>query len=249
MHKLRSLTAALALAAVLTLSITGTTYAVCGGLNPACPSTPILSGSSGVNSATLTWTSATNNAIIYNLKRGTVIVYSGGNTFFGDTGLTSGTSYAYTVQACSADGCGTYSSATNVTPTGLTAPSAPTINCIANVGTATCTWTEPSNTSNYILKNNGNTISNSTVTRYTEENLVTGTSYDYTVQACNQYGCSASSNTETEVPSAAPVITPTEPVTYAQFKESVHDWGVKGAALLLTASVSWWFVKMFRSRA
>lgn len=244
--KIRAIIAVIALTIITTVSVnTQSVFAACGGLNPACPSTPTMSGSAGINTATLTWTQATNDAIVYILKRGTVIVYSGGNSTYTDTGLTSGTTYTYTIQACNNSGCGTADSSTNVTPTAGSAPSAPTLDCTSVFDRATCTWTSPSNTTSYVLKDNGQQIMSGTNTKFVEQSLRSGTSYAYTVQACNTYGCSSDSNTETEVPPAA---TPTELVTYAAFRETVHHYAVSGAALVIAFGIATWFILQFKAR-
>ena len=85
------------------------------------------------------------------------------------TGLTSGTSYTFTVQASNSAGTGPVSAQSNaVTPTGATAPSAPTNVSAAGAGRAQAlvTWTAPAS-------NGGSPITGYTVTPYIGANAQT----------------------------------------------------------------------------
>jgi Domain of unknown function (DUF4082)/Fibronectin type III domain/Bacterial Ig domain len=121
-------------------------------------------------------------------------------------GLTNGVSYTFTVQASNTNGAGPVSERSNaVTPTSLTAPSAPTaVAASAATGQALVSWTEPSS-------NGGSAITGYTVTPYagssaqtpTEvgpgstsavvKGLSNGTAYTFVVAAANAIGSSSPS--------------------------------------------------------
>lgn len=89
---------------------------------PAIPETPtgLTVGSATVNSLTISW-NASDEATSYQLYRNGSQVYSGSNTTYIDTGLTSSTSYSYTIQARNSSG----TSASSAAVSGTTASNPP----------------------------------------------------------------------------------------------------------------------------
>jgi Domain of unknown function (DUF4082)/Fibronectin type III domain/Bacterial Ig domain len=128
------------------------------------------------------------------------------------SGLTAGTAYTFTVQASNTNGTGAVSAQSNsVTPTGLTAPTAPT-NVTATPASrqALVSWTAPSN--------GGSTITGYTITPYigsqaqtatqvingsatsaAVSGLTNGTSYTFTVSATNGVGTGPASTASNAV--------------------------------------------------
>ncbi len=143
------------------------------------------------------------------------------------TGLTNGTSYTFTVSATNSSGTGPASTPSNaVTPSAL--PGAPTgVTATAGNGSATVSWTAPSNSG-------GSAISGYTVTPYigttaqtpvtvtgnppatstTVTGLTNGTSYTFTVSATNAFGTgSASSPSNAVTPNAPPTVSSVTPAS------------------------------------
>jgi hypothetical protein len=186
-----------------------------------------LSASAGDGSANLTWTAPANGGST--ITSYTITPYigstaqpatklSGSPPPTGVTigGLSSTSSYTFTVQATNAVGSGPVSEPSNaVTPTAPTAPAAPTeVIATAGENSATVTWSAPAN--------GGSTITKYTITPYvgataqpattvtgsppatsaTIAGLTDGTAYTFTVTATNAVGNGPASS-----PSSA--VTPT----------------------------------------
>ncbi len=122
------------------------------------------------------------------------------------TGLTSGSAYTFTVQAVNASGNGPVSAQSNsVTPTGATAPAAPTgISAGPATSQAQVSWTAPNANGSAITGYTitpfiGTTaqtpvpVSNGSATSATVTGLTNGTAYTFTVSATNAVGTSAAS--------------------------------------------------------
>jgi hypothetical protein len=139
------------------------------------------------------------------------------------TGLSSANIYTFTVQASNSAGAGSVSAQSNpVTPTALTAPSEPTaVKATAGAGSATVTWTAPSNggspiTSYTVTPYAGSTVQTATTvtgsppaTSATISGLTNGTSYTFTVSATNAIGTGpASSPSNAVTPSTEPIAYP-----------------------------------------
>jgi hypothetical protein len=121
-------------------------------------------------------------------------------------GLTSGTTYTFTVQASNANGAGTVSAPSNaVTPTALTVPGAPAnANASAATGQALVSWSEPTSdggssiTGYKVTPYVGSTAQAPTevgagVTSTIVKGLTNGTSYTFTVTASNALGSGSAS--------------------------------------------------------
>jgi hypothetical protein len=202
---------------------------------PSVPSAPTgVTATAGNGSATVSWTAPTNTGGS-TLTKYTVTPFIGSTpqtpvTVTGSppatsttvTGLTNGTSYTFTVSATNANGTGPASSPSNaVTPSGPTVPGAPTgVTATAGNGSATVSWTAPTNTG-------GSTLTSYTVTPFigstaqtpvtvtgsppattkTVTGLTNGTSYTFTVSATNATGDGpASSPSNAVTPNAAPTV-------------------------------------------
>jgi hypothetical protein len=122
------------------------------------------------------------------------------------TGLTSGTTYTFTVQACNPNGCGTPSTPSNaVTPGQAVVPAAPT-SVVAQAATASArvSWNVPSSNGDSAITGytitpfvgataqTATTVSGST-TATTITGLTNGTTYTFTVKATNGVGTGPSS--------------------------------------------------------
>src|SRR5262249_42830701 len=144
-------------------------------------------------------------------------------------GLTTGTAYTFTVQASNAAGSGPVSAPSNsVTPTGSTAPDAPTgVTASPASSQALVSWTAPNS--------NGSAITGYTVTPYigstaqtpvqagasatsaTATGLTNGTAYTFKVSATNANGTGPNSAASAAITPAKTIFDFTTPGT--------PDWG------------------------
>jgi hypothetical protein len=181
---------------------------------PTAPGAPTgVSAVAGNGSATVSWTAPSNGGspitgytitpyISGSAQTPTTITGSPPATSTTISGLTNGTAYTFTVKATNAVGTGSDSTASSaVTPTAPTAPGAPTgVSAVAGNGSATVSWTAPSNggspiTSYTITPFAGITPQPTTTitgsppaTSTTITGLTNGTSYKFTVRATNAIG-------------------------------------------------------------
>ena len=157
------------------------------------------------------------------------------------TGLTSGTTYTFTVSATNSVGTSAPSAHSNaVTPQAQSSPGAPTgVTATAGNGSASVSWTAPSN--------GGSTITSYTITPFTTgesstagtpvtvtgnppvttatvSGLTNGTAYQFSVTATNAIGTGPGSANSTQVVPAGPPLAPT---------------GVTATAGTASATVSW----------
>jgi hypothetical protein len=220
---------------------------------PTAPSAPSnVTATAGNGSATVSWTAPDNGGSI--ITSYTVTPYAGTtagtpvtvanqspNASTTITGLTSGTTYTFTVSATNSVGTSAPSAASNsVTPQAQAAPSAPTgVSAVAGNGSATVSWTAPSN--------GGSTITSYTITPYTTgegstaltpvtitgappattatvPGLTNGTAYQFSVSATNAIGTGPASAQTAQVTPAGPPLAPT---------------GVTATAGPASANVSW----------
>ena len=116
---------------------------------PPTPQVPIVSQASAT-SIKISW-SAINGATSYKVYRDSVLkqtVSSG--TSWTETGLTTGQTYSYTIEACNAGGCSQKSNANSVTlqPNPPAKPPPPTLSQ-ASVSSITITWNAVSGATSY----------------------------------------------------------------------------------------------------
>ncbi|QJQ06357.1 hypothetical protein EJG51_011360 [Undibacterium piscinae] len=133
-------------------------------------------------------------------------------TTYTDTGLTAATSYIYRVQACNSSGCSEWSEAFTTKTTALPTPPvtppvvtppvlpipavpAPPTATVAGADSINVAWTAVNGASRYVLMRNNLAIGGNTLTavRFLDSGLSAAVSFSYTVQACNNSGCSAAS--------------------------------------------------------
>ena len=168
----------------LSAPVLGTTLGV-----PPTP-TGLTVGSATVSSLSVSWTAST-EATSYQLYRSSTQVYNGSNTTYTDTGLTSSSTYSYTVQATNRAGTSALSAVVTgttvpLTPTGLTLGSA-TSNSIS------LSWAASSGARAYQLYRNGTQVYYGIQTTYIDTGFSPGLTYSYAVQATNSGGSSARS--------------------------------------------------------
>jgi len=195
----------------------GGTNGNCGSA-PGTPGTPSVSGTS-TSTISVTWgagSEGSNCTLSYNLFRSTASGFapSPSNMIasdltaasFADSGLASGTTYYYDVQAVDAAGTSASSAQGSGTTTGggascTTVPSAPA--GLAASGTSsngtTLTWTAdtaPANCSisGYTVLKNGSSIGTATGTSFVVTGLTTSTTYSFTLEAADSDGTSSVSS-------------------------------------------------------
>lgn len=153
------------------------------------------------SSIVVTW-GAVNGATSYTIQK-TVggAVVSNFTDFQGisytDAGLKENTTYTYNIKACNGSGCSPFSSSASATTPAY--PAVPTsINLVLNGNSIVVNWSAVSNATSYTLwKTVGSAAPTSTKiagVSYTDAGLALSTTYTYSVQACNDFGCSAKSD-------------------------------------------------------
>lgn len=172
--------------------------------SPSRPTIPKATASE--NSVTLSWDmviGATSYDVLFNE---TVYRVTGTSKTF--TGLTSDTSYTYSVRSNNAGGSSSYSEEQTVTtvanPPGMPA----NVTATATIDSVTVSWSEVSGATSYDVSLN-DTAYNATGTSKTITGLTPDTSYRYAVRANNTGGSSSYTTTKTIRTQAAPPAVPT----------------------------------------
>ncbi|MGH8809644.1 MAG: extracellular catalytic domain type 2 short-chain-length polyhydroxyalkanoate depolymerase [Noviherbaspirillum sp.] len=153
------------------------------------PSGLAVAGSTD-NSISLSWNSVS-GAAGYNVYRAGTKVNGSliAGTTFTDSGLTSGTTYSYTVKAATSSGStGAESAAVNGTTTGNPPPLATPTGLTVGTRTASSialSWSAVSGATGYHVYRNGTKVTASPVaaTSYTDTGLAASTTYSYAVSA------------------------------------------------------------------
>jgi len=179
-------------------------YAVYSPAPCSTPATPTgLSATGGVRRVVVSWL-ASSGATSYNVNRASgsagpyTQIASGGTTnSYTDTGLPSGTTNFYTVNAVNF--CATSSPSAYISAS--TAPDAPTaLNATPGDAQVSLSWSGSAGAISYKVKNsttNGGpftTVAAVATTAYTNVNLANGTNYYFVVSALNSGGESANSS-------------------------------------------------------
>lgn len=185
---------------------------------PSIPTTLKATSKNG-NAASLTWTASTDNRGVtkYDIYRNAVVVGSSTSNGYIDSGLSGQTTYSYLVRACDAVGnCSAqstaYSHTTPIYQVDTTPPIVPTglvSSNLTDTGT-TISWTASTDALGNVVKYNvtqGSTLIASTQsTSFTTANLASGSTYSFTVNACDDAGnCSAQSATLSVTTSVTPI--------------------------------------------
>jgi Chitinase A, N-terminal domain len=114
------------------------------------------------------------------------------NTSYTDSAVVANTAYSYRVRSCNSALCSNDVFSPSVTVVPL--PIAPTAaKAIVNQRAILVTWNSSAYAATYQLTRNGAQIANPSSTVYTDLSVINGTSYTYSIKACNAAGCSASS--------------------------------------------------------
>jgi predicted RNA-binding protein with TRAM domain len=209
-----------------------------------------LTATAGRNSATVSWTAPSSGSAPTSYK---VVPYLGATAQTATTitgtppattaaisGLSSGSSYTFTVQAINGAGSGPVSAASNaVTPTAPVAPGAPTgVSATPGSGLARVSWSVPSS-------DGGGPITGYTVTPYlgtiaqtpvqaaagatsvTVSGLTNGTAYTFKAKATNAYGTSPDSAASAAVTPQMTIFDVATPATVDSGDTNAVELGVK----------------------
>ena len=188
---------------------------------PAAPDG--LTATVSTSAVALNWTDNSSNETTFEVERAAagagftpLAILSANTSSYSDTSTSAGTSYEYRVRACNAAGCSAYSNVASAT-TPAAVPTAPT----ALVGTVTgsdveLTWTDNSSNETAFEVERATTGGSFTTlaalgantSSYTDNSVVSGTTYEYRVRACNGAGCSTYSNV---VSVTTPAVAPNAP--------------------------------------
>src|SRR5439155_591733 len=150
------------------------------------PSVPagLVATAAGATTINLSWITSTDNVGVtgYIVKRNGTLVATPTSTSYADTGLSSATTYSYTVAARDAAGnVSSDSASASATTSDTIAPSTPTgLVATAAVGTATINLTWSASTDNvgvtdYIVKRNLTPVATPTATTYADTGLSSAT--------------------------------------------------------------------------
>jgi chitodextrinase len=181
----------------------------------AAPTAPVLSASGTTNTTTnLTWTAATDNVAVtgYDVYQNSVFKATVTGLTYAVTGLSAGTTYAFTVLAKDAAGNTTSSNAVNVTTTtpDTTAPSAVVLSASGTTATTTnLSWTAATDNvavTGYEVYQGATLRATVTTLTYAVTGLTASTAYTFSVRAKDAAGNASTSNI-VSVTTLAPTVT------------------------------------------
>jgi hypothetical protein len=210
---------------------------ITSGSTVAIPAAPagLTVGAVTNSSVALSWT-ASAGATSYTVFRNAVSAGTSATNGFTDTGLTTNTTYTYTVSASNVKGTSAQSVAVHATTSNAVVP--PQVTGLA-VGTVTATsvalsWGLVSGATSYsVYRNGGGTpIGTSTATNYTDTGVTAGNTYTYNVAAANANGLGPQSATVTAAtPAVGFSATDTDTVTnqYVAGHLTVNQYNFMGA--------------------
>ena len=163
---------------------------------PAVPSN-VAAAVQGLTSIRISWDSI-DGAEYYEVHNGNVLVANNThpNTSYTATDLLPATEYTYSVKACNTSGCSDSASAAT-TPTPVAIPDSPSsISAVAQDFTSiSIQWRAVSGATSYEVYKGDVKVAtiDAPTTRHTATGLLPSTEYIYSVKACNESGCSNSS--------------------------------------------------------
>ena len=175
-------------------------------VTPPTPPTNVTAQATSANTATVGWTAATDNIGVtgYKVYRNGALIGATTSLTYSDSGLTTATTYSYTVYAFDAAGnASAISTAAVVTTPDNVPPSAPTSLAAKATGgtTVTLTWTASTDNvgiTSYQVYRGGIQIGTSSTPSYADSGLTNTTAYSYNVYALDAAGnVSTVSNTAT----------------------------------------------------
>ena len=168
--------------------------------------TGLTAGASSATQINLAWTASTDNVGVtgYKVYRNGSQVGTSAVTSYSDTGLTTLTSYSYTVAACDAAGnCSAQTAAGTATTLESVPPTVPTKLAAMAFSTTQINLTWRASTDNvavtgYKVYRNGVQVGAPTGLSFSDTGLTAASSYSYTVAACDAAtNCSAQSTAVT----------------------------------------------------
>lgn len=171
---------------------------------PARADMGLATGTVTWSSVPLTWTDTSGGSIdSYAILRGGVQVYSGAvaTKAFTDTGLSGGTTYAYTLQAKRS---GAVISTDTVSATTSSRPAMSMTTSAVAWDRATLTWTDTAGDADqYILKRGSTQVYSGTAKTFTDTLLNQSTSYTWTLEARKSGGLLGTTTATTTTPAYA----------------------------------------------
>ena len=175
---------------------------------PVKPTNLEIQINSQIKGVKLSWT-APSGTYDYRVRRGTGAALTISESAYTDTAISSGNTYSYVVTACNSVGQCSPEATISITLAAI--PATPT-NLFSGIGEGKLdiSWGASANASSYRLSRSDGVSLTPTGTSYADRSVVAGTSYTYSVSACNALGdCSAAASTTITYPPipAAPELT------------------------------------------
>ena len=212
--------------------VSNTNFTITAGTADTTAPTPpnLVASNTTTNSTLLSWSGATDNIAVtsYSIFRNGVQIGTSTATTYTATGLSSATTYSFTVKAADADGnLSIDSNAVSVTTltNDTTPPSAPVLsNSLTGITSTFLSWTIATDNIavvSYDVYRNGVFLTNRTTTTYLVSGLTASTAYTFFVRAKDAAGNVSSNSNVVNVTTQAPdVIPPTPPTLSASLTTS-----------------------------